>query len=263
MRNRLRATLRSGRPAFGSWLQFGHTAVAEVMAQAGFEWLGIDLEHSVIGIDSLQPLIQVIELSDCTPLVRLPSNDPVLAKRVMDAGAHGVIVPSVNSAAEAERAVGAVKYPPAGFRGMGLGRAHAYGARFREYLAELEEYAVVMVMIEQREGVAELERIVRVPGVDGVCVGPYDLSASYGVPGQLDHPLMQDALTRIVQVAAGAGVAAGIHVVHPPAQQVRDRLAEGFRFIAYGGDMLFLVPAVREAAAELRSERRERAAPTS
>jgi 2-keto-3-deoxy-L-rhamnonate aldolase RhmA len=259
MRNGLRAALRSGRPAFGSWLQFGHTGVAEVMAQAGFEWLGIDLEHSVIGIDSLQPLIQVIELSGCAPLVRLPSNDPVLAKRVMDAGAHGVIVPSVNSAAEAERAVGAVKYPPTGFRGVGLGRAHGYGARFREYVAELEEYAVVIVMIEQREGVADLERIVRVPGVDGVFVGPYDLSASYGIAGQFEHPLMRETLTRIARTATSAGIAAGIHVVHPPVEQVWDRLAEGFRFIAYGGDMLFLVPAVRDAAAQVRSERRGQA----
>lgn len=252
MRNTLHAAMREGVATFGSWLQFGHTSIAEVMAQAGFDWLGIDMEHSAIGIESIQSLIQVIELSGCVPLVRLSSNDPVLAKQVMDAGAHGVIVPAVNSAEEAERAVRSVKYPPAGFRGVGLSRAQGYGSRFHEYVAELEEYSVVIVMIEHRDGVDQVERTLRVPGVDGVFVGPYDLSASYGIPGQFDHPLMRDAMAHILSAAREAKVAPGIHVVHPPADQVRDRLAEGFRFIAYGGDMLFLVPAVREAAANVR-----------
>ena len=252
MRNTLRAALREGGVALGSWLQFGHTAVAEIMAQAGFDWIGIDMEHSTIGIESLQPLIQVIELSGCVPLVRLSSNDAVLAKRVMDAGAHGVIVPSVNTAAEAAYAVHSVRYPPAGSRGMGLGRAHAYGARFSEYIQELELYSVVMVMLEHRDGVDQVEEIVRVPGIDGVFIGPYDLSASYGVPGQLDHPFVRSAFTRILAAAREAGVAPGIHVVHPPADLVRERMAEGFRFIAYAGEMLLLVPAGRSAGATLR-----------
>ena len=251
MKNGLRAALRAGRPVFGTWLQFGHTAIAEVLAQAGFEWIGIDLEHSVIGLETLQPLVQVIELSGCVPLVRLSGNDPVLAKRVMDAGAHGVIVPTVNSPEEAERAVRSVKYPPDGIRGVGLGRAHAYGPRFLEYVAELRDYAVVIVMIEHRVGVEQLDKILRVPGVDALFIGPYDLSASYGVPGQFEHPKMREAMARILAVAGEAQVPAGIHVVHPPVDQVRERLTEGFRFVAYCGDMLLLVPAVREAAAEL------------
>lgn len=252
MKNTLRASLKKGLPTFGSWLQFGDASVAEVMAQAGFEWLGIDLEHSVIGIETMYYLIQVIELSGCVPLVRLSANDPVQAKRVMDAGAHGVIVPTVNSPEDAERAVRSIKYPPSGFRGVGLGRAHGYGARFQEYSKELEEYAVVIVMIEHRDGVEAAVEILRVPGVDGVFIGPYDLSASYGIPGQFEHPLMRDAMARILKAAQDAGVAPGIHVVHPPIDQVRDRVAEGFRFIAYGGDMLFLLPAARDAVAKLR-----------
>ena len=245
MKNGLRAALRAGRPVFGTWLQFGHTAIAEVLAQAGFEWIGIDLEHSVIGLETLQPLVQVIELSGCVPLVRLSGNDPVLAKRVMDAGAHGVIVPTVNSPEEAGR------YGEAVADTVGLGRAHAYGPRFLEYVAELRDYAVVIVMIEHRVGVEQLDKILRVPGVDALFIGPYDLSASYGVPGQFEHPKMREAMARILAVAGEAQVPAGIHVVHPPVDQVRERLTEGFRFVAYCGDMLLLVPAVREAAAEL------------
>jgi 2-keto-3-deoxy-L-rhamnonate aldolase RhmA len=252
VRNTLRPALHEGAVTFGSWLQFGHSAVAELMAQAGFDWIAIDMEHSTIGIETIQPLIQVIELSGCVPLVRLSSNDPVLAKRVMDAGAHGVIVPSVNSAGEAEQAVRAVKYPPAGSRGMGLGRAQGYGARFKEYVEELEQFSVVVVMLENRDGVEQVENILRVPGVDGVFIGPYDLSASYGVPGQLDHPLVRNAMGRVLSATRAAGVTPGIHVVHPPVDQVRDRIREGFRFIAYGGDMLFLVPAMRSAIVQLR-----------
>lgn len=244
--------MHAGAVTIGTWLQFGHAGVAELMAQAGFDWIAIDLEHSVIGLETLQSLIQVIELTGCVPLVRLSANDAVLAKRVMDAGAHGVIVPAVNSPDEAEHAVRAVKYPPAGARGMGLGRAHAYGARFREYVEEVAAYAVVVVMIEHRQGVEQAEQILRVPGIDGVFIGPYDLSASYGALGQLDHPLVREAMARVVRAAQQARVSPGIHVVHPPVEQVKARIAEGFRFIAYGGDMLFLLPAIRSAAASVR-----------
>ena len=252
MKSGLRAMLRAGRPAFGSWLQFGHPGIAEVMATSGFDWIAIDLEHSGIGIEMACSLIQVIELAGCVPLVRLSANDPVQAKRLMDAGAHGIIVPAVNSVEEAERAAKSVRYPPQGSRGVGLARVHGYGARFQEYLEELKECAVVIVMIEHRDGVEQVENILRVPGVDGVFIGPYDLSTSYGVPGQLDHPLVRAAAARILKAAQEANVAPGIHVVHPPIDQVRTRLAEGFRFLAYGGDMLFLVPAMRETAAQLR-----------
>lgn len=252
MKNTLRATLQAGRPAFGSWLQFGHPGVAEIMAQAGFDWIGIDLEHSAIGIETAFTLIQVIDLAGCAPLVRLSANDPVQAKRVMDAGAWGVIVPAVQSAAEARQAVEAVKYPPEGRRSVGLGRAHGYGARFAEYLRECGESSIVIPMIEQKEGIDRAEEILEVPGVDGVFIGPYDLSASYGVAGELNHPLVSQAMQRVVAAARARGKAAGIHVVHPPATQVADRLAEGFRMIAYGGDMLFLSPAAAEAGALLR-----------
>ena len=251
MNNTLRTSLREGHPSFGSWVQSGNSAIVEVMAKAGFDWLAIDLEHSTMDLETTFTLIQVIDLAGCAPLVRLSSNDPVQAKRVMDAGAWGVIVPSVRSAAEAHEAVDAVKYPPEGRRGVGLGRAHGYGPGFTEYVRACRECSVVIPMIEQREGVERVEEILQVTGVDGVFIGPYDLSASYGVVGDLGHSLVQDATQHVVSAARAAGKVAGIHVVHPPVTQVADRLSEGFRFIAYGGDMLFLTPAVREAAEQV------------
>lgn len=249
MNNSLRAALHADRPMFGSWIQFGHAGVAEVMARAGFDWLAVDLEHSAIDIATAATLIQVIDLAGCAPLVRLSGNDPTEAKRVMDAGAWGVIVPSVCSASEAKQAVEAVKYPPEGRRGVGLGRAHAYGARFAEAVAECHESSVVIPMIEQKEGVERVDEIVGVEGVDAVFIGPYDLSASYGVAGELDHPRVVEAMRHVVAAARAHGKAAGIHVVHAPVTQLGTRLEEGFRFIAYGGDMLFLTPTANEAGA--------------
>jgi 2-dehydro-3-deoxyglucarate aldolase len=247
----LRERLHSEQPTFGSWIQFGNAAMAELMAQAGFDWVCIDLEHSAIGIETAFNLIQVIDLAGCVPLVRLSSNDPVQAKRVMDAGAHGIIVPAVGSVGEAEQAVSSAYYPPRGRRGVGLSRAQGYGSRFDAYLKKVETQTVVIVMIEERRGVDQIEEIVRVPGVDGVLIGPYDLSSSYGVAGQLDHPVMNEAIKRILDATRKASVAAGIHVVHPTPDQARQRVREGFRFIAYGGDMLFLAPALQQAVNEL------------
>ena len=254
MNNILKAALQSGRPVLGSWLQFGNPAVAEIMAKAGFDWLAIDLEHSTISIETAGELIRIIDLAGCAPLVRLSSNDPVQAKRVMDAGACGVIVPSIRSAAEARQAVQAVKYPPAGSRGVGLGRAHGYGTRFAEHLEECRNSSVVIPMIEQMAGVERADEILNVEGVDGVFIGPYDLSASCGVTGELDHPLVTAAVQRVLAAARAAGKVAGIHVVHPAAGLVAARVSEGFRLIACGGDMLFLVPAVQQAVKDMRAQ---------
>ncbi len=173
MNNTLKTALQSGRPVFGSWLQFGNPAIAEIMAKAGFDWLAIDLEHSTISIETAGELIRIIDLAGCAPLVRLSSNDPVQAKRVMDAGACGVIVPSIQSAAEAVQAVQAVKYPPAGGRGVGLGRARGYGTRFAEYLEECRTNSVVIPMIEQVAGMIDPEESLAQYAVEPTIDGYY------------------------------------------------------------------------------------------
>lgn len=251
--NPVKAALRAGKLSIGSWLTVGHTVVAEIMAQARFEWLVIDLEHSVTSIDSVQPLIQVIQLSDCVPLIRLTGKDPDLAKRVMDAGAMGIIVPMVNTADEAESAVRSVKYPPAGTRSVGLGRAQGYGSAFDEYFRMSNTESLVIVQIEHRDAVANIDAIVGVRELDGVMLGPYDLSGSYGIAGQFRHPQMQAAEDRVLEAAQASGIAAGLHLVHPDPVELERRVAQGFRFIAYGVDILFLGDSARAAAQAARS----------
>jgi 2-dehydro-3-deoxyglucarate aldolase len=222
------------------------------MVEAGFDWLVVDLEHTVIGIESAQSLIQVISLGGCVPLVRLTCNDPNQIKRVMDAGAHGVVVPMVNSREEAERAVSAVKYPPEGTRGVGLARAQGYGAEFEEYMDWQRRESVVIVQIEHIKAVENMESILTTPGVDGYIIGPYDLSGSLGVPGQFDHPDVKKALERVKEVTRDLKAASGFHVVQPNPVEVDEKVAEGYQFIAFGLDILFLGNSCREGLKAIR-----------
>lgn len=235
----------------GSWVTLGHPAIAEIMAKAGFDWLTVELEHSSITIEQAEELIRVIDLCGVVPLVRVGENDPVLIRRVMDCGAHGVIVPMVNSRKDAETALNAVRYPPAGARGVGLARAHGYGLDFENYRAWAGENAIVIAQIEHIQGVQNLEEILA-SGVDGFIVGPYDLSGSLGTPGQFANPQFIEALEHIRAVQARCKASAGFHVVPPNPQLVLDKIREGFSFIAYSDDFLFLGETCREGLKIIR-----------
>ena len=198
----------------GSWITLAHPSIAEIMAKAGFDWLAVDLEHSSITIREAEDLIRVINLCGVVPLVRLTSNDPNQIKRVMDSGAHGVIVPMVNHPKDAINAVQAVKYPPAGNRGVGLARAHGYGETFDD-LAWQDEGSLVIVQIEHIKAVENLEDIISVEGVNGYIVGPYDLSASMGIPGDFQHSEFKEAMEEINRIAKKLNIPGGVHFVEP------------------------------------------------
>ena len=251
----LKTKLKERQTAIGSWITLAHPAIPEIMAKAGFDWLTVDLEHSVITIREAEELIRVIELCGIVPLVRLSANDPVQIKRVMDAGAHGVIVPMVNSVTEAERAVSAVRYPPQGTRGVGLARAQGYGSSFDDYLDWMNKESVVIVQVEHIDAVNNLEKILSVDGVDGFIVGPYDLSGSLGVPGQFDHPLMKEAMERIISVGVASGKTPGIHVVEPDAKEFNLRIEQGYRFVAYSLDIRMLDCSCRLGLKSIRSRK--------
>jgi 2-keto-3-deoxy-L-rhamnonate aldolase RhmA len=248
----LKAALKGKQTTIGSWISLGHPAIAEIMVGAGFEWLVVDLEHSAITLGEAAELIRVIDLCGVTPLVRVSANDPVQIKRVMDAGAHGVIVPMVNSASEAEQAVAAVRYPPQGRRGVGLARAQGYGTTFENYWEWVQKESIVIVQVEHILAVNNLAAILAVPGVDGLIVGPYDLSCSLGLPGEFDHPRLMEALEEIRQVAAKSTASAGYHVVPPQPDQVRQKLTEGYSCIAYSVDFLLLGEMCRQGLNTIR-----------
>jgi 2-keto-3-deoxy-L-rhamnonate aldolase RhmA len=253
MKNIVKQKLNNGKVSLGSWLTLSHGAIAEIMAESGFDWLAIDMEHTVIGIQDVEPLVRAIEASGGVPLVRLSSNDPVLVKRVMDTGSYGVIVPMVNTREEAEKAVRSVKYSPEGDRSVGLYRAQGWGERFDEYKNTVNKESLVIVQIEHKQAVENIADILAVPGIDGVMIGPYDISGSLGVTGDLDHPLVQEARRKVLAGARAAKKAAGIHVVPPVPADVKDRVKEGFTFIAYSTDAIMLNVKCREATTGLKS----------
>jgi len=236
----LKKRIKKRELTIGSWITIGHTVVAEIMARAGYDWLVGDMEHSAITLDSAQDLIRVIELCGVVPLVRVGENDPNLIKRVMDAGAYGVIVPMVNSKADAVKAVASVQYPPKGVRGVGLARAQKYGVDFEGYKKWNEQESIVIVQVEHIKAVENLEDILSVEGVDGFIIGPYDLSGSLGVPGQFDHTEVISALSRVKEVSKKMNALSGFHVIPPEVEAFQEKVREGYKFIAYSLDSLML-----------------------
>jgi 2-dehydro-3-deoxyglucarate aldolase len=230
----------------GSWITTGNEVIAEIMSQAGFDWLTVDMEHSAITLQQAQNMIRVIELCGVVPMVRTGENNPTLIKRVMDAGAHGVIVPMVNSRAEAEAAVRAVKYPPMGTRGVGLARAQKYGFGFEAYRKWVENESVVIVQIEHIKAIENLEAILSTPGVDGSFVGPYDLSGSLGRPGEFDRPEVQQALRHYEDTCRMMKKPMGFHVVQPDPVATMNYRSKGYSFVAVGVDELYLGNKCRE-----------------
>lgn len=232
----LKERLKARELTVGTWLTLAHPAIAEIMAKAGFDWVTIDMEHSVITIREAEELIRVIALCGVSPLVRLTSNNADQIKRVMDAGAHGVIVPMVNSELDARRAVDSVYYPTRGKRGVGLARAQLYGAYFDQYRDWLSREAVVIVQVEHIDAVKNMESILFVENVDGYIVGPYDLSASMGIPGQFQHPDMAAAVAKVKETGSRMNKPGGMHIINADPEELEKRIAEGFTFLAYSLD---------------------------
>ena len=239
--------LSRGGVSIGSWMSMAHVSIAEILASAGYDWVVIETEHTAIDVSEVLRLIIAIEGRGSIPLVRLAWNDPIQCKAVLDSGAAGVIVPMVNSRADAEAAVQAAKYPPLGRRGVGLARAQAYGQGFDEYVRHANQDSLLVVQIEHIEAVDNIEEIVGVPGIDATFIGPYDLSMSTGLPGQLSHPEVIAARNRVLKATLDRGLVAGIHLVHPDqaAAGIAEYIASGYRFIALGTDILFLGDACR------------------
>jgi 2-keto-3-deoxy-L-rhamnonate aldolase RhmA len=238
--NSLKEKFKNGKVTVGSWITFSDTSVAEIMAGVGFDWLVIDVEHSGLDFAQAQELIRVIDLCGVPPLVRVRQNDADMIKKFMDMGAHGVIVPMVNCAADAKKAVDAVKYPPFGKRGVGLARAQKYSMDLDSYRKWNQKNSIIIVQIEHIDAVNNLEEIMAVDGVDGFIIGLYDLSGSLGCPGDFNNPKVKSALKQIHAKSKKHKYLMGQHIVDPKPELVKAKIKEGFRFIGFSDDFLFL-----------------------
>ncbi len=243
----LKEKLRSGKPSIGTWMTMAHPSIAEIMAMAGYDFVVIETEHTAIDVSEVLPLLIAIERRGSIPMVRLAWNDPIQAKAVLDSGAAGVLVPMVNTKADAELAVRMTKYPPLGDRGVGLARAQGYGADFEEYVRTANDDGLLLVQIEHRTAVENIEEILSVPGIDGTYIGPYDLSMSLGIPGQLTHPDVIAAKEKVLAATLRAGLISGVHFVHPDtaAADCKAAIEQGYRLIVVGTDILLLGDSAR------------------
>lgn len=226
--------------SIGSWITLNHPSIAEIMADAGFDWLCVDLEHSVIDYYEAQQLIATIQSKGLKAFVRVGENNTLIIKRVLDAGADGIIVPSINSKADAVKAVESVKYPPIGRRGVGLARAQNYGFSFEEYRDGKAKEITLIAQIEHINAINELEEIINTDGIDGTFIGPYDLSGSMGKPGNYNDEDVKQALIRYEEIAKKYDKLIGFHVIQPDHNLVLERIKKGYNFIAFSLDTLFL-----------------------
>ena len=253
-KNKLKTAFARNKQTYGSWVTLSHPLIPEIMSHAGFDWLCIDMEHSSIELKDILPLIISIENNRMVPLVRVGENNPNLIKRVMDAGACGVIVPNVNSADEAIAAVNAVKYPPVGTRGVGLYRAQGYGYNFNDYLRWLENESVVIVQIEHIDAVKNIDEIFSVPGIDAFIIGPYDLSSSMGKPGAFDDKDVENAIKTALECGKKHGITAGFHSVSSDPSEALLYKKKGFKLLGFSLDSIFLGDAVISAVQKMKTD---------
>jgi 2-dehydro-3-deoxyglucarate aldolase len=231
--------------SIGSWITIGNSSIAEIMADAGFDWLCIDMEHTVIDFEQAQNLILAIQSKGLKAFVRVGENNSRIIKRVLDAGADGIIVPMVNSKEEALKAVNSVKYPPQGKRGVGLSRAQGYGFDFENYRDEISKKITLIAQIEHIDAINNLKQIIETQGIDGTFIGPYDLSGSLGKPGEYDDPQVKKAINKYESIALKYDKLIGYHSVPVDYKLVLEKKLKGYNFMAFSFDAYFLGHSIR------------------
>ncbi len=236
---KIRNSLSSGKASIGSWMQFNDSNVAEIMGQSGFDWVAVDMEHGTADIINLPDIFRAIELGGTLPLVRLPSSDLNVCRRVMDAGSGGVIIPTVEDAEQLKSIINSCTWPPTGIRGVGFSRANMYGKNFDEYKKFASE-PLIIAMIENVKGLENLEEITQTKGLDAILIGPYDLSASLNVLGDLENSNLKSNIKNILKICKANKIACGIHVIEPDKKKLEIMIADGFLFIPYSMDSMFI-----------------------
>lgn len=234
----MKKKLARGEPSVGSWVTIAHPSVAEVVAQAGFDWVAIDMEHGVVDLESVQALIQAMNGTPVVPLVRVPWHDAVTIKRALETGAQGLIIPQVRTADETRAVVAAAQYPPSGIRSIGYQKPAGLGGWFGEHLRRTNDNSLIVVQIDHVGTIPHLREIVTVEGLDAVLICANSLSASMGLVGQRTHPDVLCMIEEIHAACLSVDLPSGIVAYSP--DDANERIAEGFKFIGIGHDAGFL-----------------------
>jgi 4-hydroxy-2-oxoheptanedioate aldolase len=249
--NPVKAKLKEGKPVMGAVMVTPSLGNMQVLSRSGLDWVWIDMEHGPINLESAHALILATQGTPAIPVVRIPWKEDWMAKRVMDAGAMGVVFPFIKTREEAEAAVAAVKYPPQGVRGFSPGlAAHRQGLTVADYPGWANENLLCLLLIEHQEAVKHIDSILSVPGIDAAIIGHMDLSGSYGLLGQITHPEVAGAMDEILAAGKRHEVPVGIAATTPEA--IQKRLAEGYQWISLGSDVVILTGAVNQLLSAAR-----------
>ena len=249
MKNPLKKKLQQGKIATGTFVGLCHPDVAEMLARVGFDWLLLDMEHSPMGFETLQRMMQAMSGTDCVPIVRPQWSDLVGIKRVLDIGAYGVVLPWINTRKEAENAVKACKYPPVGIRGFGPRRAGMFDP---SYYKTANDEVMVIPQVETEEALKNLDDILSVPGIDAVYIGPWDLSScmGLGIPPQWENPRYARAIDRVFEAAHKHGKPAGMYTTMDTIEWALDK---GFTFNTLDSADTFLMQSAKKAVEKVQS----------
>ncbi|MEM1531733.1 MAG: aldolase/citrate lyase family protein [Nitrososphaerota archaeon] len=250
-KNKVKRLLHEGKVAIGAWVTINSTDVIEALSRVGLDWLLFDMEHGSLEVSDIQRLLPATNGTDTVPLVRIPWNDFVIIKRVLDIGAYGIMVPWVNTRENVEAVVKAVMYPPQGIRGFGPRRAVYYGLEpSNEYFKSASDEILVVVQIETEDAINNIDEILSVKGVDVAFIGPYDLSANLGIFGDFEHPKFKSAIDKVLNSCKRKGVAPGMAALS--VDDAMNALKMGFKFVSIGYDIFDLTRAYRSNIEKVR-----------
>ena len=249
MNSNFRAGLKNGDILIGTLITMPVPEVAEIMVEVGFDWLFVDTEHAPFNAKDALKILQAAG-DRCPGVVRIPVNEEVWIKKALDIGADGIIAPQVNSAAEAEHIVRLCKYPPQGTRSVGIGRAHKYGLGFKDYVARANDAVAVILQAENTNALKNISEIVRVPGIDAIFIGPYDLSASMGKIGNVTAADVRTAIATIADCCKNAGVRLGIFA--DTAESAAGYIQQGFTLVAISTDGLYMALGAKKTLTSLK-----------
>ena len=243
-----RSRLLAGDTLIGTLCALPSSEIVELLNHVGFDWLFLDAEHGAYGPETIPALLQAA--GSCPALIRVPSCDEGWIKKVLDAGADGIIVPQIHTPEQAKKAIEISKYPPLGKRGVGVGRAHDYGRTFEDYLSNANAKTTIVLQAESEEAVDNIDEIAQTEGCDAILIGPYDLSTSLGHTGELDHPVVKNAISKIHDSCIKHDKRLGIFGV--VAENLIPFMHQDFTLITVGVDTLFVNQAAEQALHTLR-----------
>ena len=236
---RVRRKLKKGDISVGSWIQIPDGSSAEIMGSSDYDWVAVDLEHGSISNGKLPNLFRALELGDTLPFARVIEPTERECKMALDAGAAGIILPNIKNATHLESAINFCKWPPKGTRGVGFSRANLFGQNFQDYFS-LAHKPFIVAMIEHIDAANQIDSILSVEGLDAIFIGPYDLSASMNITGEFSSEQFKKIRVKMLKACKQHNIPCGIHQVDPDEKELNKRVKEGFTFIAYSLDSVFL-----------------------